>query len=173
MHETANCGGANPALNITLFRSFSKTVGTNGEKDGLLQGDLVFDYAIAPVAEETDAELIRIKENFVHDVKSFTVRGENLKNSEPFMEFLSANCVYDTATPEKDERGTIVPNGIIVRASNYSEERSAGEIRFCREPKEAYLCDYLGNKTGEAQLRGNSVLFVAAPYAYVNVKIRF
>ncbi len=173
LHETANCGGANPALNITLFRSFSKTVGTNGEKDGLLQGDLVFDYAIAPVAEETDAELIRIKENFVHDVKSFTVRGENLKNSEPFMEFLSANCVYDTATSEKDERGTIVPNGIIVRASNYSEERSAGEIRFCREPKEAYLCDYLGNKTGEAQLRGNSVLFVAAPYAYVNVKIRF
>lgn len=62
---------------------------------------------------------------------------------------------------------------MIVRAFNYSNERAAGEIRFDKEPKEAYLCDYLGNKIGETQLRKNNVLFVAAPYAAVNVKVRF
>ena len=173
LHEAAFPGNNRPALNITLFRSFSKTVGTNGEQDGLLQGDLTFDYAIAPLADETDAELMQMKENFVTDVKTFTVRGERLKNSVPFMEFLSACCVYDTATPEKDEYGKIIPGGMIVRAFNYSNERAAGEIRFSKAPKEAYLCDYLGNKTGETQLQGNNVLFVAAPYAAVNVKVRF
>lgn len=173
LHEIANLGGQFPALNVTLFRAFSRTTGTNGETDGLLQGELAFDYAIAPIADETDAELMQIKETFVHDVRAFTVRGENLKNSLPFMEFFSANCIYDTAQPERDERGTVIPKSIIVRAANYSDERSAGEIRFDKAPKEAYLCDYLGNKTDEAQLQGNRVLFVAPPYDFVNVKIRF
>lgn len=148
-------------------------MGTNGEPDGLLQGDLTFDYAIAPVADETDAELMQMKENFVSDVKTFTVRGDRLKNSVPFMEFLSACCVYDTATPEKDEYGKIVPGGMIVRAFNYSNERAAGEIRFDKEPKEAYLCDYLGNKIGETQLRKTTYFSLPAPYAAVNVKVRF
>lgn len=71
LHEAAFPGETSPALNITLFRSFSKTVGTNGEPDGLLQGDLTFDYAIAPVADETDAELMQMKENFVSRRKNF------------------------------------------------------------------------------------------------------
>lgn len=165
LHETFDLGGDQPALNVTLFRSFRTTVGTNGEPDGELQGDLAFDYAIAPLSGETDAELVRLKDVYACDFPSFTVRTDDLSDLPSAMEFRSANCAYVTSMQEGD--------GIVVRAANYSVERSAGELRFPRPPKSACLCDYLGNATGEAVIRGNAVHFVAAPYQSVNVKVVF
>lgn len=165
LHEVADSGSERPALGITLFRAFRNTVGTNGEPGGQLQGDLSFDYALMPIAKETDAELVRVKDAFVCSYPAFTVKADDLACPPPSMEFRSANCAYITCMQEGD--------GIIVRAANYSDERSAAEIRLSRPPKSACLCDYLGNRTGEVQIRKNAVQFVAAPYQSVNVKIIF
>jgi hypothetical protein len=165
LHEVSDFGGEHPCLNITLFRAFKTTVGTNGEPDGELQGDLEFDYAFAPIAGESDGELVRMKDVYVTDRPAFTVKTNELSSLPPVMEFRSAVCAYITCMQEKD--------GVVIRAANYSNERSAAELRFSKTPKTACLCNYLGEPTGDVLIRGNTVHFAADPYRSVNVKVVF
>lgn len=165
LHEVAGSGGEEPSLDVTLLRSFRTTVGTDGEPDGELQGEQVFDYALMPLSAERDAELVKIKDKYVTDPISFTVESEEISDLPPAMEFKSENCAYITCMQEED--------GIVVRAANYDEEHSGAEIKFDREPTEAYLSDYLGNNVGDAYIKGKTVYFIASPFARVSVKIRF
>lgn len=61
LHEISCPGDAANSMDITLMRCFSRTVGTDGEPDGELPGLLEWDYALLPLAGESNAELVRQK----------------------------------------------------------------------------------------------------------------
>src|SRR5699024_9898285 len=75
LHECAALDDKDGSLNITLFRSFSKTHLTDGEPDGQLQGDLEFSYRLKPVnSKDSFADLIRIKDCLQTGIKTATQR---------------------------------------------------------------------------------------------------
>ena len=49
-HEGGVADDVRRTMQVTLLRSFRRTVGTPGEQDGLEQGEIVYDYALMPYA---------------------------------------------------------------------------------------------------------------------------
>ncbi|MHB1453522.1 MAG: glycoside hydrolase family 38 N-terminal domain-containing protein [Saccharofermentanales bacterium] len=64
LHEAAAYEDESGTMMITLFRAFSRTFLTNGEKDGQLQGQLEFSYRICPLMpEDTFADMLRLRDD--------------------------------------------------------------------------------------------------------------
>lgn len=165
LHEVAHLGANDCALSVTLLRAFRTTVGTNGEKDGELHGELSYDYALMPIHHETDCALVQRKDSWLCPRPCFTVTTSEAKNTPVQWQYQSEECAYVTCMQEGD--------GIVVRAANYVSRQSNGTLTFARPPREAYLCDYLGNRTAEVTIKNNAVHFVAGAYKTVNVKVIF
>jgi alpha-mannosidase len=73
LHEAAAYEDDSGTMMITLFRAFSKTFLTNGEKDGQLQGELEFSYRLCPlVPEDTFADMLRLKDDLRTGVYSYS-----------------------------------------------------------------------------------------------------
>lgn len=168
LHEVSCPGDQENSIDITLLRCFDKTVNTNGEPDGQLQGRQVFDYALLPISDETDSELIRRKDQYVCGYKEFTIPSGAKLISDSAFTFSSDGCTYLTSMPSKKQG-----SGIIIRAVNNSGEPSSFTLRFAKEVKSAILCNYLEEECGSAKVIGNDVVVDAMPYQMVNVKVGF
>lgn len=166
LHEVSCPGDKENSIDITLLRSFSKTVNTDGEPDGELQGKLVFEYALMPITDETDCELVRIKDQYACGYKEFTIPSGARLMTESAFTFHSDACAYLTCLPSKS-------SGIIIRAANYSAGQAPGKIRFARKVAGACLCNYLEEETGSVEIHGNEVEFCAPAYKMVNLKVMF
>lgn len=138
LHEVSCPGDQENSIDITLLRCFDKTVNTNGEPDGQLQGRQVFDYALLPISDETDSELIRRKDQYVCSYKEFTIPAGAKLISDSTFTFFPEGCTYLTSMPSKKQG-----SGIIIRAVNKSGEASSFTLRFAKEVKSACLCNYL------------------------------
>jgi alpha-mannosidase len=167
LHEVSCPGDRENSIDITLLRCFNKTVNTDGEPDGELQGKQEFDYAILPISEETDCSLVRIKDQYVCGYMEFTIPSGAMLISESAFTFTSNECAYITSMPAKKS------SGIIIRAVNYSAEASSLSLHFTRDVTDASLCNFLEEETGSAKVDNNDVSVTVPPYKMVNIKITF
>lgn len=166
LHEVSCLGNKENSMDITLLRCFSKTVGTNGEIDGQLQGTQIFEYALLPISKETDSELVRIKDAFVSGYKTFTIPNGKVTLHESAFTFVSEDIAYITCMPSQKK-------GILIRGANYSGKDSQCTITTVKNIRNAYLCDFLENKTESLSVNGNKITVTAAPYKMINILIEF
>lgn len=166
LHEVSCPADGENSMDITLLRCFEKTAGTDGEPEGQLQGDQTFTYALAPISGETDAELVRLKDQFVCGYRSFTVSPGLVLPAESWFSVRSEHCRYISSMPAKGQ-------GILLRLANYAGFEDACSIRFARDVAGACLCDFLENPLEDAAVSGSLVSFRAPAYKMVNLLVRF
>lgn len=166
LHEISCPKDESGSMDITLMRCFSKTVGTNGEPDGELPGLLEWDYALLPLAGETDAQLVRIKDSYVCGYRSFTVPSGKSVPDESAFTFVSENCAYITCMTSSDK-------GILIRGANYAGNESTCTLTFRRRIKEAFLCDFLEKRIGEAIISDNRLTVTVGGYQIFTIHVIF
>lgn len=168
LHEVSCPDDKENSIDITLLRCFDKTVNTDGEPDGQLQGIQSFDYALLPISKETDCELVRIKDQYVCGYKEFTIpAGAKLMNDSAFT-FISDGCTYLTCLPSRK-----TSLGIIIRVVNNLGEFSSLTLNFAKEVKNACLCNYLEEECGSAKVTGHVVDVTLSPYQMANIRVEF
>lgn len=133
LHECAALDDARGTINVTLYRSFGRTVLTNGEAGGQLLGTMSFRYAIALVEPSTtSADLVRLQERLQVGIHSETIRvSEKERPVEPisFMSLSESDiCMSILKRPEQSEL-----NQIVVRFYNLSSNHSDAVFRCYRQ----------------------------------------
>jgi len=135
LHECAALDDGQGTMLITLFRSFKRTVMTNGEVGGQIQGELKFKYSITPVQPETTyADLIRLQDRIQAGIRTTGFRvSENyaLPNPQSYFELNSEHiCMSIMKRPESGDK-----NVIVMRLYNMSDKTSTATIKCFKEIK--------------------------------------
>ncbi len=121
LHECAALNDSDGSILITLFRSFRKTVMTNGETGGQIQGELNFKYSIVPIQKtDTYADLARIQDCLCTGIKSTSVQvPKEYTLSSPFsyFELKSKNICMSIFKRAEDKK----EGNMIVRLYNLSD----------------------------------------------------
>lgn len=168
LHEVSCPGDREYSIDITLLRCFTKTVSTDGEPDGQLQGKQIFEYAIMPIAAQTDHELVLTKDRYVCGYKAFTIPfGLKLPDESAFT-FSSNACTYLTCLPSKNTESSI-----IIRTVNNSALPSSCKISFARKIDKACTCNFLEEETDIITINLNELEVIVPPYKIDNIKVTF
>lgn len=133
LHECAAFDDSRGTICVTLFRSYGKTVRTNGEDGGQIIGRHTFRYGIMPMQADTSyAQLIRIQEAMQVPVKSATIRVNadyRVPASNSYFEIVGEHiCASMIKCPENEEQ-----NQVIVRVYNMSGNDASAKI-VCFRP---------------------------------------
>lgn len=171
LHEISCPADTENSMDITLLRCFRRTTGTDGERDGQLLGRQVFDYALMPISDESEGELVRLKDIFTAGFQAFTVPhgklpvpNEKLSAEQCAFSMQSLHCAYITAMPA--EQG-----GILVRVANYSGREDTCRFAFAVPVQKACLCNFLEEPAGEASVDGNNVTFPVGAYRMATLHV--
>ncbi|WP_309119140.1 glycoside hydrolase family 38 C-terminal domain-containing protein [Paenibacillus sp.] len=141
LHECAAPEDEEGALFVTLFRSFGRTVMTNGEAGGQLLGKLDFRYRLVPLRPEDDyADLIRLQESLQAGTEH-VVYGvdESYTPAEPESLFVLDGkhlCMSVLKRPADGRTGDA-----IVRLYNMSDRPATGTLRSLRAIRRAEAVD--------------------------------
>lgn len=132
IHECAGFDDEAGTLAVTLFRSFRKTVMTNGEEGGQLLGRLHFKYQLSVLgASDTYADLIRQQDRLQTGLHCASYpAARDYKLSAPFSYFrLSGShlCLSIIKRPQSQEKDCV-----IIRVYNASDSASTGQITCFR-----------------------------------------
>lgn len=123
-------------VDITLFRSFKRTVGTEGEPDGELLETLEFKYQIIPLNEtDTYSSLQREQDYLQTGLYSVTANGNAAQGYRPVFA-VDDPFIYSTANRVKD--------GSEIRIFNCSETEETGKVLLPAGTKTAALTDMEG-----------------------------
>ena len=159
------------ALAVTLWRSFRRTVMTNGEVDGQLLKQLEFNYALKCLAPEcSNADIFREMQAMRADIPCDIIKScaKTSADAPPFFE-VDGNLVFSACKPAwNGENGAI-----ILRLMNVSDRKECAAVRFDRHIKSAKLCRLDETETQDIAFDGNKIEFSAGKWAYVTVKIAF
>ena len=172
LHEVAglpNC--KDEALAVTLWRSFRRTVMTNGEIDGQLLKRLEFSYALKCLAADTsNAEMFKEMQTMRADVPCDIIRSNAVITSDAvsFCE-VDGNLVFSACKPtwKEEERA------IILRLMNVSDRDETATVKFDRQIKSAKICRLDETVTDIAEFTGNQISVTAGKWAYVTLRIEF
>ena len=153
LHEGGVADDRRRTMQVTLLRSFRKTVGTSGESDGLERGAIVHRYALMPFGgplPRADAlrELARLQAGVLTRQTGVRPSGyPAMAGTEPatqgFIEVKSGRLVVSSIKPA--EQG----GGLVIRLWNPTGRRQADTIRLWRKVKAADYADL-----GEQPLKG-------------------
>lgn len=172
LHEVSGLAGSyDNALAVTLWRSFRRTVMTNGEVDGQLLKHLEFNYAIKCIGKDTcNGKLVQDMLDMRVDVPTDIIKSSAViaETQKPFFE-LSGNLVYSACKPAWDGS----KNSIIIRLVNYSDKEESAGIRFDRPIKSAQICRLDETPVADLEFSGNSLKVTSTKWAYTTLKITF
>ena len=173
LHEVAGLPRSkDEALAVTLWRSFRRTVMTNGEIDGQLLKRLEFNYALKCLAPETsNAEIFRDMQVLRADVPCEMIKSEAIISDVPSVPFyeIDGDLVLSACKPAWDES----KNTIILRLVNYSDAKETATVKFDRAIRSVKLCRLDECATADAPFDGNKIVVSAEKWAYVTLKIEF
>lgn len=164
LHEVSPSAADGGSLDITLLRCFQRTTGTNGEDDGQLLGSQTFSYALMPLSCETNAELVRIKDQFISGYHTFTIPNSRPVQHQSGFTLQSRHCIYITSLPSRT-------NGILIRIANYSGQEDISVIRFSKTPVAATLCNYLEEPTDSAEINNCNVSFCVPGFSMITLHV--
>ncbi|MHB1485877.1 MAG: glycoside hydrolase family 38 N-terminal domain-containing protein [Saccharofermentanales bacterium] len=164
LHECAALEDDPGTLNVTLFRSFSKTFLTNGEPDGQLQGNLEFSYRVLPInASDTFADLVRIKDSFQVGVTSYSYpAAENytIRKSSAILTFHNESIILSTI---KSSLNTAL-KGLVIRIYNASNQVIDGEISCYIPFQKAWEVNLLEEPLDELFFHNQRVMLSFRPF---------
>lgn len=155
----------NGDIDITLFRSFSKTVGTAGEPDGELLETLEFSYILRPLdSRDTDAKLQR-EQDFLQTGFLFATATDNAPQLyRPNIELHNENFIYTTANP-------LDSNSSEVRIYNCSENCESGAVTLPSWVSRAWLTEIDGRIIKELPISNGAVQLKLSPWKIATVKM--
>ena len=148
------------------MRCFGRTTGTNGETDGQLPGTSVFEYALMPISDETEGELVKIRDTFTAGYHAFTIPHGKLLPGESAFTMQSLHCAYITSLPAEN-------GGILLRIANYSQEEDPCSFVFFMTVQEACLCNFLEEREAEVTVSENKVSFLVGAYRMATLHVQF
>jgi len=128
----------NGDIDITMFRSFRKTVGTPGEPGGELLENLEFSYILRPLdAADTDAKLQREQDFLQAGFLFATATSGAAQKYRPNIALYNDNFIYTTANLLDDGASE-------VRIYNCSEKAESGAVGLTSWAKKAWLTEIDG-----------------------------
>jgi len=179
LHEGGVADDARRTMQVTLLRSFRRTVGTTGECDGLEQGEITYRFALMPYAGELPrAEALALLGGLQAGV---TVRQTGALSSgfppmvgtekprKSFLEQKRGTLVLSAFKPAEDGRG------MAVRLWNPTDQPQSETIAFYRPlscARRVKLCEAL-ETDGEVLMEGNNLTVVARPHEIVTLQVEF
>ncbi len=134
LHEYEATRTAERALALTLFRSTHKTVQTAGEPDGLLLGEMAFEYLLYPFAGEPDyTAMARLAVETAAGVRMHLCSGALAEGSA--MRLLHGEVVVTAVKPAEDGQGGVV------RVWNPAGRPVRDALWLSRPIAQAQVCD--------------------------------
>lgn len=172
LHECAAQDDEQGTLYITLFRSFGKTVMTNGEAGGQIQGELKFRYGIMPIQADTAlAELIRLQDSMQTGIRATSMRvaGDYIVHQpKSYFELDSHHvCLSVMKRPENGEKDSVV-----LRCFNMSDKKAAAKIKCFKEMKSAEEINLNEEFISTLPLQENSLTLEIGAWGIKTVRIK-
>ena len=164
LHECGARDDENGTVLVTLFRSFGKTVMTNGEEGGQILEDLKFKYNIMPLQSDTTyADMIRRQDCLQAGIqcKSFQVSEDYvLPAPKSYFELSGDNiCLSTLKRPENGENGRLV-----VRLYNMSESCSQATLHCFKQVKSVQEMNLNEEATGVLSAAGKTIVTELKPW---------
>jgi len=177
VHEGGVRDDARRTMQVTMMRSYRRTVGTPGERDGLEIGKVTYRYALMPFEGELPrsealAELARLQAGILTRQTGPRPSGypPMAGSAEPracFLQQETGALVLSTCKPAEKGRA------LVVRLWNPGDEPATDTLTFWRELRKASLVK-LSEKPvrgGQLEVNGPSVTVNASPRSIVTVKV--
>ncbi|MBO5060661.1 MAG: hypothetical protein J6C82_07100 [Clostridia bacterium] len=137
LHECSSMGDENKTLFVTLLRSFSTTVQTNGETRCQLQGEHSYKFILAPIDNTVEyADLVHMQDGLAAEIISVYI---DVPKGTPAEEAVSNIKVYGKNICTSIIKRAEDEDAYIVRVFNASDNESeavidfAGDIGFAKE----------------------------------------
>ncbi|MHA6480922.1 glycoside hydrolase family 38 N-terminal domain-containing protein [Paenibacillus sp. strain BS8-2] len=146
LHECAAADDEAGTIQVTMFRSFRKTVMTNGEEGGQLLQPLTFRYALTMLQPDTVfADLARLQDSMQAGIHSMDVRcaAEALPSGHSFFSLQSRHICMSVMKRSEEKDGAVV-----VRLYNASNQLDTAELVPCRAIEEAEEVNMLEQTIG-------------------------
>ena len=163
LHE---CGvWENGDMDITLFRAFSKTVGTHGEPDGELLERLEFSYKIISFGEKDSfASLAREQDFLSAGICSATsTSGSKARVYRSMIEVEGEDIVYSTAN--------LLPDGASeIRVFNDSEKFAPAKITLPYGAHDTTMVELDGRHVCDLEIKDGAVEFTLPAFRIATVK---
>jgi alpha-mannosidase/mannosylglycerate hydrolase len=178
-HEGGVADDRRRTMQVTLLRSFRRTVGTPGEHDGLELGEITYAYALMPYAGDLPAtsalrEAARLRGGLntrqTGPVSSgYPPMGGSQSATQSLLEQQEGTLVISTVKQPE------VGKGLIVRLWNPGGEPAHDTLILGKAPQSVTTVklNESPDGPGEAVLNGNTVGITAAPHQIVTLRLNF
>lgn len=169
IHECAVSEDGTIAL--TLLRSFTKTVSTNGETRCREIGKLNYKFALAPIDETVDnAALLNMRDALWYKpLTNFSKAPETAALKPPHSAVeVSGSGISTSIVKCAEERAD---NAIVVRVFNSSGRAADGAVKVCASIRKAERVNLNEEFLSDAAVNGNSVLFRLNAWEIATFKI--
>jgi alpha-mannosidase len=180
LHEGAVRDDNERTMQITMLRSFRRTVGTSGQPDGLEKGEIHYSYAIVPVTDSVpDSELLYLQQAM--ETGSLMTR-QSGKLSSGFAKLTNNGCTSKSFFGLKKKQLVLsavkaADNGkaVIIRLWNPAQSKMDDELIFDREIESAGYMLLSEKETGEAveKTGAASLRLTADRCSIITVKVIF
>jgi len=179
LHEGGVADDARRTMQVTLLRSFRRTVGTPGETDGLELGPLTCRYALLPFAgalprAEALSQLARLQGGLLtrqtgRVTSGYPPMSGKAKPRVAFLEQKTGRLAVSTVKRAEDG------NGLIVRLWNPTSDPQSDTLTLWRRVKSATLVrlDEDPARGRRPTVRGRSVTVQAKPHQIVTLRVTF
>lgn len=171
LHEAAVMADERSTLLLTLFRAFEKTIGTNGEEDGQLQGTLSFALRLMPVdATVSNDDLARCRDAMkapMRAYKAYVGQSHVPLASPAFVEVTGDAVVSAVKLPEDGAE-----RELIVRLVHYGTDTGFCRLRFMKALEAAWLTNLLEEKQTPCEVSGDTVTLRCEPFKILTLRLR-
>lgn len=173
LHECAGLDDERQSLAVTLFRSFNKTVFTNGEEGGQVLGDLNFRYLLMPLQRDTTyADLTRLQDGLQAGFETETIvvpEDYVLPLPSNFMEISESDICLSVMKRTRDQ----AEGEFIVRLNNMSNRISTAVVTFGKELQSVAEVDLLERNPKEISMGDRSFKVTLRPWKIQNYRIKW
>jgi alpha-mannosidase len=175
LHEGGVIDDARRTMQVTLLRSFRKTVSTAGEHDGLELGRIVYRYALMPFAGKLPratalAELAKLQAGiFTRQTGKRPSGFPPMTGPAPATQgFIKAGKLVVSAI-KPPETG----DGVVIRLWNPTDRPQRDRLEFSRSPKKVTTLKLNEDaaRVSCAKLAGKTVTVEAGPHQIVTLRI--
>ena len=169
IHEGGALTDENGSLVITLLRAFGRTVQTNGETEGQVQGDRCFEYALDCFGPESCfTELFSRMQELRAPVSNYMLKTEEIagRNEESFIT-VSGGLAFTSLKPAEDG----APGAVILRLVNFERGMRSAAVSTARPVSRAVLCRL--DETEVSELGGGEFAVTAKPGEIITLKLEF
>jgi len=174
LHECASFDDDYKTLYATLIRSFKKTVTTNGEVGGQIQGEHEFNFRLVPLNSDISyADLVRQQDIMgVGLISAYAEVEADSKTKAPVSSFKLSGDDILLSVIKCAERED---NAYIVRMFNASDKDSVATLEFADSVKEAVETNMNEEVLAynNTELDGNKVKLNIAPWHISTVMVKF